>query len=74
MGKSLCNGPCAENWPPLRADATDQGTGDYTTTTRDDGSKQWAYKGKPRYSWSMDAKPGDTDGDGVKGVWHTATP
>jgi predicted lipoprotein with Yx(FWY)xxD motif len=73
-GKSTCNGPCAENWPPLKAGAADLGQGDYSVVTRDDGSKQWAYKGKPLYFWAKDGKPGDTSGDGVKGVWHTAKP
>jgi predicted lipoprotein with Yx(FWY)xxD motif len=41
-GKSACNGPCAANWPPLAATATDAGSGDYSVITRDDGSKQWA--------------------------------
>jgi predicted lipoprotein with Yx(FWY)xxD motif len=73
-GKSACNGPCAENWPPLKAGATDQGAGDYAVITREDGSKQWAYKGKPLYYWAKDTRPGDVSGDGVKGVWHTAKP
>ena len=73
-GKSACNGPCAENWPPLKAGATDKGEGDYSVVTRDDGSKQWAYKGKPLYLWAKDTKPGETTGDGVKGVWHLAKP
>jgi predicted lipoprotein with Yx(FWY)xxD motif len=42
--------------------------------TRDDGSKQWAYKGKPLYTWVKDAKPGDVTGDGVNSVWHIAQP
>ena len=44
-GKSVCNGPCATNWPPLMA-STSPG-GDYSLVTRDDGSTQLAYKGKP---------------------------
>lgn len=27
--------------------------------TRDDGKKQWAFKGKPLYYWIKDQKPGD---------------
>ncbi len=38
--------------------------------TRDDGAKQWAYKGKPVYTWSKDAKPGDMSGDNFNNVWH----
>ncbi|WP_394754973.1 hypothetical protein [Rhodoferax sp.] len=73
-GKSVCNGPCATNWPPFMATATDQASGDYTVITRDDGTKQWAVKGKPVYFWAKDAKPGDKTGDGVNKVWQTAKP
>lgn len=73
-GKSACNGPCATNWPPLMAQADAKSSGDWTVITRDDGSKQWAYKGKPVYYWVKDAKPGDRSGDGVNKVWHTAKP
>ncbi|MBA3253136.1 MAG: hypothetical protein M3496_08165 [Pseudomonadota bacterium] len=73
-GKSVCNGPCATSWPPLAATATDKPTGDYTIVTRDDGAKQWAYKGKPLYLWINDKKPGDKTGDNVGGVWKIAKP
>jgi predicted lipoprotein with Yx(FWY)xxD motif len=73
-GKSTCNGPCATNWPPLTAAAEAKASADWTVVTRDDGAKQWAYKGKPLYHWSKDTKPGDTSGDGVNGVWHIAAP
>jgi len=68
-GKSVCNGQCATNWPPLKAGANDQAGGDFTLVTRDDGSKQWAHKGKPLYLWIKDTKPGDKTGDGVNKVW-----
>lgn len=73
-GKSACNGDCAAKWPPLMATASDKANGNYSIVTRDDGSKQWAYKGKPLYLWFKDQKPGDTTGDGVNNVWHTAKP
>lgn len=73
-GKSVCNGPCASNWPPLIADEQATATGDYSLITRDDGAKQWAYKGKPLYFWVKDQKPGDKTGDGFKGVWQSAKP
>lgn len=72
-GKSACNGPCAALWPPLMAKGDAKASGDWTVVARDDGSKQWAYKGKPVYTWSKDAKPGDKTGDNVNNVWHTAT-
>jgi len=73
-GKSVCNGPCATNWPPLMADDAAKAGGDWSVVTRDDGKKQWAFKGKPLYFWAKDTKPGDKTGDGFNGVWHTATP
>ena len=69
-GKSACNGPCATLWPPLAAGASDTATGDWSIVNRDDGSKQWAYKGWPLYTYSKDAKPGDMSGDKFKDVWH----
>ena len=72
--KSVCNGPCATNWPPLMAAADAKAQGDWSVVTRDDGSRQWAYKGKPLYYWVKDTKPGDRTGDGFNQVWHTATP
>ena len=70
-GKSACNGPCAANWPPLLAGGEAKASGDWTIVTRDDGGKQWAYKGKPVYTWTKDSKPGDKTGDGfLNGAWH----
>jgi predicted lipoprotein with Yx(FWY)xxD motif len=69
-GKSSCNGPCAANWPPLVATGDAKASGDWSIVARDDGSKQWAFKGKPLYHWSKDKKPGDMTGDGFNGVWH----
>lgn len=73
-GKSVCNGPCAVNWPPLMASASDQASGNFSIITRDDGAKQWAVKGKPVYYWIKDTKPGEKTGDGVNKVWQVAKP
>ena len=73
-GKSVCNGPCATNWPPLMASGSDSASGDWSVIARDDGSKQWAYKGKPLYYWAKDQKAGDRTGDGFNNVWHVAKP
>ncbi len=73
-GKSVCNGPCAANWPPLMAAADAKSGGDYTIVMRDDGGRQWAHKGKPLYLWVKDTKPGDMTGDGFNKVWHVAKP
>jgi predicted lipoprotein with Yx(FWY)xxD motif len=73
-GKSACNGPCATNWPPLVVIANAQPVPGYTIVEREDGRKQWAYKGRPLYFWAKDAKPGDTAGDNFNNVWHVARP
>ena len=71
-GKSSCNGPCATLWPPAIADADAKAAGELTLVTRDDGAKQWAYKGKPLYLYATDKKAGDMTGDNFKDVWHVA--
>lgn len=74
-GKSVCNGPCIAIWPAFVAAADASATGDYTVVTRDDGSKQWAYRGKPLYTFSKDTKAGERAGDGFNGnIWHVARP
>jgi predicted lipoprotein with Yx(FWY)xxD motif len=72
--KSACAGNCLNNWPVLKAEAADKDMGDWKVITRDDGSKQWAYKGKPLYYFAMDKAAGDKLGDGRGMVWHIAKP
>jgi len=69
-GKSVCNGDCAVTWPPVMAKADDKPSGDYTVVTRDDGKRQWAFRGKPLYTWPEDQDPGDKYGDNYNKVWH----
>jgi predicted lipoprotein with Yx(FWY)xxD motif len=69
-GKSACNGPCAALWPPAMVAADAKADGDFSVVSRDDGAKQWAYKGKPLYHYSADKKAGDMTGDKFKDVWH----
>lgn len=74
-GNSACNGPCAQEWPPLLANNGAVGTGPFSTVTRADGDRQWAYRGKPLYIWSRGQQPGDIAGDDFLGsVWRVATP
>jgi predicted lipoprotein with Yx(FWY)xxD motif len=74
-GKSVCNGPCAANWPAALVADDAKATGDWSIVSRDDGLKQWAYKGKPLYAFAKDTKAGDKGGDGfLQGAWHIAKP
>lgn len=74
-GKIMCTGPCTLTWPPFFAADDARTAGDYAIITREDGKKQWAYKGRPLYRWLNDQKPGDRTGDGFRGgTWHLAKP
>lgn len=72
-GESTCYGPCATLWPPALADESAKEVKKYTKVQRKDGTFQWAYDGKPLYTWVNDTKSGDATGDGIKGVWHIVT-
>ena len=69
-GRSNCNGDCAVKWPPVLAADGARAGGDYSIVTRDDGRKQWAFRGKPLYTWPEDQEPGDKYGDNYLKVWH----
>jgi predicted lipoprotein with Yx(FWY)xxD motif len=74
--QSACSGDCASNWPALTGDAT-AGTGVQagllSAAMQADGNSQVTYGGKPLYYFAGDAKPGDTNGQGVGNVWFAVT-
>src|SRR5215510_2362154 len=71
-----CLGPrCAKLWPPFAPEAGQaKATEPLSIITRDDGTKQYAYKGKPLYYYDKDSNAGDTRGDAVGKVWWVAKP
>jgi len=72
--RSVCNAQCAASWPPLIAAAGAKRAGRYAIIAREDGRRQWTYKGKPLYLWVKDQEPGDRSGDGVDNLWRVARP
>jgi predicted lipoprotein with Yx(FWY)xxD motif len=78
-GQSACYDDCAATWPALTI-AGDPAAGDgvdgslLATAPRKDGAEQVTYKGMPLYYFSGDQKAGETNGQGVGGVWFTVTP
>jgi predicted lipoprotein with Yx(FWY)xxD motif len=77
-GKSAVTGGLLQAWPALiLASGTPSKpsglSGDLTTITREDGSKQVAYKGLPLYTFQRDQKAGDVTGQNVAG-FVVATP
>jgi len=73
---STCSGACAATWPPLTVDADSITQSDLpgaiTVFQREDGTMQAAYDLAPLYYYSRDAQPGDTNGQGVGGLWFAA--
>jgi predicted lipoprotein with Yx(FWY)xxD motif len=72
-GHSNCTGMCAVVWPPVMATDGAEPRGDFSLIRRD-GERQWAWKGRPLYTYLFDDKPGEASGDGEDGVWHVAKP
>ena len=71
---SNCNGHCAEVWVPVypfSQHPTD--IGDFTLVNRTDGSQQWAYKGKPLYTFGFGDHEPPTEKD-IQGQWHILQP
>ena len=77
-GQSACSGDCADAWPPLAGERPltqlEGVEGDLSIIERDDGSSQVAYNDRPLYSYEGDTAVGDTNGEGIAGLWHLAEP
>ena len=71
---SSCYDNCVHNWPAFNPAESDRDTGDWKIITRADGTRQWAYKGKPVYHFLLDRIAGDVKGDGIGNVWHAVRP
>ncbi|HEX6886503.1 MAG TPA: hypothetical protein VF143_00240 [Candidatus Nanopelagicales bacterium] len=76
-GASTCEGSCLAAWPPLLGTPEAGSGADQArlgTITRSDGAIQVTYNGWPLYYWAQDSAPGDTNGQGVNGVWWMVSP
>ena len=74
-GRSVCYGACNGLHPPYLIEEASIVAAPLGVVLRDDGSRQWSYKGRPLYLFYADEKAGDAYGDGVnRGTWHVATP
>jgi predicted lipoprotein with Yx(FWY)xxD motif len=74
-GASACNGQCAIVWPPVSvstASVSGLNPADFASIMRSDGSQQTTYRGRPLYTYSGDAQPGNANGQGFNGVWYVA--
>ena len=55
-GKSACDAECSKTWLPATAPADAKPVGLWTVVARDDGSKQWAFRGQPMYTYVDEKK------------------
>ncbi|MEQ9448099.1 MAG: hypothetical protein RLN70_04220, partial [Rhodospirillaceae bacterium] len=68
----LCRGECTSTWQPHLAPEIANPIGDFTVVRRDDGINQWAYKGKPLYTYVGDHEAGDALGEYADARWNVA--
>lgn len=77
-GTIACTGTCASTWPPFlvtgAAPQAPAGGGTVATVTRPDGGTQVTFNGAPLYRYSGDTKAGDTNGQGIGGLWFVVSP
>lgn len=73
-GASVCEDACARQWPPIAAPPDAHPIGDWTPVHRKDGTVQWAYKGRPVYTFLGDTGAGQTNGAGKGGGWRLLVP
>lgn len=76
--KTACTGDCLKKWPVV--DPVDKNDTEgilkkgFVTFNRPDGIKQQTIDCWPIYTFSGDAKAGDTNGQGVGGTWYAVSP
>ncbi len=77
---TTCTGGCATAWPPLTLQAGQNATagtgvtGTLGSFKRPDGSTQATLNGMPLYYYGGDTAPGQTNGQGIQGIWFLAAP
>lgn len=65
-------GGCETRWRPVAAPALALDVGDFSVVSRADGSRQWAYRGRPLYRYRGDLLPGDAHGRAADPRWRMA--
>lgn len=68
-GKSNCRDQCLDDWTPVLAPENVIERGGWTTIERSTGINQWAFRGKPLYTYNHDREERRFWGADVPG-WH----
>ncbi len=74
---SVCSGGCAGAWPPIISTTvplTPAGLSGKLALLTDANGSQVMYNGHPLYIYSGDSGPGQSNGQGIGGVWFVCTP
>jgi predicted lipoprotein with Yx(FWY)xxD motif len=61
---SACSGDCLKPWGALAAPAGSVASTDWSVIERADGTRQWAWKKHPLYTYLQETKTGDISGEG----------
>ena len=77
--QSAVSGNLAKIWPPLLFTGSGGPTSSTSLTGKlsvqtDVNGNQVEYNGHPLYTFSGDSAPGQTNGEGITGMWFVATP
>ncbi len=70
--KGCTTSVCPDRWEPVMAPRISQAMGEFTLIDRSDGFQQWAYQGKPLYTYGGDVVSGDAFGVGVNKEFEVA--
>lgn len=71
-GQDCAGSGCSLQWQPVAAPALALAVGEFSVVERADGSRQWAYRGRPLYLYPGDELAGDANGIGVDARWSVA--
>jgi predicted lipoprotein with Yx(FWY)xxD motif len=69
---NVCSGGCASAWPPLISSSvptTSASLPGKLGILSDANGSQVTYNGHPLYTFSGDSAPGQTNGEGLAGIW-----
>jgi predicted lipoprotein with Yx(FWY)xxD motif len=78
--KSACTTGCSSTWHALTVSGGQPSAGDGATANlvgvakQADGSMQVTYNGHLVYTYTGDSTAGDTNGEGISGVWFVVSP
>ena len=53
-GKSACDAKCTETWQPALVDDGAVAEGHWSIIVRDDGTRQWAFRDRPLYTYTLE--------------------